>query len=223
MGFGVFGKLPQKRDFITFGIPNAVLNPLETWLQSAVAASRAELGQNWQDLYLVAPIWRFWIGPRIFGQGCAGVIMPSVDRVGRFFPLLGLYCTAEGEQLPPPPFAPQGEWYAALDARLLPTLEEGVEIEVDRLMEGLPPPSIEVSTPSDGAGLFKGDPLWQAQVGSQAAGLLTSIVESDYREVAKVRSYWWTAGSPSIGPILHAKEGLPDPYFYTLMLKLVAD
>lgn len=223
MGFGIFGKLPQKRDFISFGIPNPVLNPLETWLQSAVAASRAELGRDWQDLYLVSPIWRFWIGPKILGQGCAGVLMPSVDRVGRFFPLMAIYCTAPGEQLPPPPFAPQGEWYTALDGRLLTTLEENAEVDVERLLDGLPPPSIEVSTPADGLTLFKGDPLWRGQPGAQAAGLLTGVVEADYREVAKVRSYWWTAGSAANGPMLHAKEGIPDPYFYTLMLKLVAD
>ena len=27
MGFGVFGKLPQKRDFVTFNVPRATLDP----------------------------------------------------------------------------------------------------------------------------------------------------------------------------------------------------
>ena len=43
MPFGIFGKLPQKRDFIAHNLPRGVLEPFETWLQSAVAASRAEL------------------------------------------------------------------------------------------------------------------------------------------------------------------------------------
>ena len=67
MAFGVFGKLPQKRDFIALNLPRMVLEPFETWLQSAVAASRSELGAAWQELYLVSPIWRFWIGGEIFG------------------------------------------------------------------------------------------------------------------------------------------------------------
>src|SRR5690606_31180273 len=58
MGFGLFGKLPQKRDFVALGVPRAVLEPFETWLQSAVAASRSDLGLGWQERYLVAPIWR---------------------------------------------------------------------------------------------------------------------------------------------------------------------
>ena len=48
MGFGLFGKLPQKRDFISLGISGDVLSPLETWLQTAVAASRSELGRGWE-------------------------------------------------------------------------------------------------------------------------------------------------------------------------------
>ena len=92
MAFGVFGKLPQKRDFIALNLPRTVLEPFETWLQSAVAASRSELGAAWQELYLVSPIWRFWIGGEIFGVACAGALIPSVDKVGRFFPLAILYC-----------------------------------------------------------------------------------------------------------------------------------
>src|SRR6188768_2817195 len=87
MAWGLFGKLPQKRDFIALGIPHSILHPFETWLQSAVAASRNELGRDWEEHFLVAPIWRFWLGHEIFGQSCTGALMPSVDKVGRFFPL----------------------------------------------------------------------------------------------------------------------------------------
>ena len=45
-----------------------------------------------RKLYLVSPIWRFWIGSDIFGVSCAGALIPSVDKVGRFFPLAILYC-----------------------------------------------------------------------------------------------------------------------------------
>ena len=78
MAFGIFGKLPQKRDFIALNLPRAILEPFETWLQSAVAMSRNELGQGWQDIYLVSPIWRFWIGGDILTAPCAG----ALDRHG---------------------------------------------------------------------------------------------------------------------------------------------
>ena len=89
MGFGVFGKLPQKRDFVALNLPRAVLEPFETWLQSAVALSRNELGPSWQDIYLVSPIWRFWIGARHIVGALRRRADASVDSVGRFFfPLL---------------------------------------------------------------------------------------------------------------------------------------
>jgi len=223
MGFGLFGKLPQKRDFVASGIPQAVLNPLETWLQQAVAASRAELGRSWEEYYLVAPIWRFWIGPGIFGQGCAGALMPSVDGVGRYFPLLVVYVCDNGARIPPPPFAPQGDWYAALEARLLATLDTDAAIAVETLLDGLAEPSLEPAAGGAGEREFKGGTLWHGAPKTSAAALLTGLVEADYRHTARRRSYWWTPGNEASGPSLYTREGLPDPYFYTLMLKSVSD
>lgn len=222
MGFGLFGKLPQKRDFISFGIAGPVLGPLENWLQAGVAASRAELRDQWERFYLVAPVWRFWIGPSILGTGCAGCLMPSVDRVGRYFPLMAIYIAEPDRQMPPPPFAPQSAWYSAIESRLLSTLDDKAEVAPETLLDGLPDPSTESTEPADGLTLYKGGPLWRGASGTSAAALMTGIVEADYRETARVRTYWWTTGSEAAGPVLHAREGLPDPYFYTLMLRAVA-
>lgn len=223
MGFGLFGKLPQKRDFIALNIPQPVLGPLETWLQAAVAASRGQLGRDWEQHYLVAPIWRFWIGPAIFGNGCAGALMPSVDGVGRYFPLMALYVCDNGARIPPPPFAPQGDWYAAIEARLLTTLDGDAGAGVDALLAELPQPSLEPAAMTAGASDFKGGFLWHGAPKSGAATLLTGVVEADYRHAAQRRSFWWTAGNENSGPTLYVRDGLPDPYFYTLMLKSVAD
>ena len=148
MAFGVFGKLPQKRDFIALNLPRMVLEPFETWLQSAVAASRSELGAAWQELYLVSPIWRFWIGGEIFGVTCAGALIPSVDKVGRFFPLAILYCADNDAGIVAPPFDPLDAWYAAIEERLLTVLQDNAEIEVDRLIEGLAIPESAVEPPA---------------------------------------------------------------------------
>ena len=41
----------------------------------------------WLSLYLVAPVRRFWLAPGLLaGCGWLGVLMPSVDSVGRHFP-----------------------------------------------------------------------------------------------------------------------------------------
>jgi len=48
----------------------------------------ASSGEDWLDSYLTAPIWRFLLSSGVCGQmPMLGVMMPSVDRVGRYFPL----------------------------------------------------------------------------------------------------------------------------------------
>ncbi|MBX3570599.1 MAG: type VI secretion system-associated protein TagF [Rhizobiaceae bacterium] len=221
MGFGLFGKLPLKRDFIAHEIRQDVLAPLETWLQTAVAASRSELGRNWEELYLVAPIWRLWIGAGVLGANCAGALMPSVDGIGRFFPLLALYVCDDGETMPPPSYAPQEKWFSAIEHRLLGVLEEGASTPVDSILAGLSPPSL--SGAEIGRGHFKGGPVWHGPADADTPSFLAATFEDDYREVARDRSYWWVPGDGARGPVLHARNGLPDPYFHTRMLRLVAD
>ncbi|MBS3650135.1 type VI secretion system-associated protein TagF [Pseudaminobacter sp. 19-2017] len=223
MGFGLFGKLPQKRDFIAYNIAGDVLAPIETWLQSAVAASRSELGRAWEELYLVAPIWRFWIGADVLGAACAGALMPSVDGVGRFFPLLAIYVCEEGETLPPPSYSPQQKWFAALEVRLLGVLDEGAAPAVAEVVADLPPPAFDRLAPNARRSDFKGGTVWQAGQDTDTPSFLAAIFEDDYRQVARGRSYWWVPGNEERGPVLHARNGLPDPYFHTRMLRVVTE
>ena len=61
-----------------------------------LAASRAALGDDWLAAWNVAPIWRFALPPGDCGPDAAlGLWMPSVDRVGRQFPLTFAAVAAE--------------------------------------------------------------------------------------------------------------------------------
>ena len=45
------------------------------------------MGEEWLPIYLTSPIWRFVLSAGLCGgEVVAGVLMPSVDRVGRYFP-----------------------------------------------------------------------------------------------------------------------------------------
>jgi type VI secretion system protein ImpM len=85
---GWFGKMPALGDFASRRLPGDWIAGWDEWLQRELVRSRAELGDDaWLSLYLVAPVRRFWLAPGLLA-GCAwlGVLMPSVDSVGRHFP-----------------------------------------------------------------------------------------------------------------------------------------
>lgn len=86
--FGAFGKMPGLGDFFRSGLPRAFVDPWDTWLQETILTLRDAMGDAWQNAYLSAPIWRFTLSPGLMGPDAfLGVMMASIDRVGRQFPL----------------------------------------------------------------------------------------------------------------------------------------
>jgi len=87
--WGWHGKLPCLGDFASRRLPAAFVRTWDDWLSSALHDSRRRLGEDWPDAYLYAPLWHFVLGPEaISGAACwAGILMSSVDRVGRYYPL----------------------------------------------------------------------------------------------------------------------------------------
>lgn len=86
--FGCYGKLPCAGDFIRRDLSHEFVRSWDVWLQELLLAGREELGSRWQECYFGAPIWRFAVSPGLCGpQGAVGIVMPSVDRVGRQFPI----------------------------------------------------------------------------------------------------------------------------------------
>jgi type VI secretion system protein ImpM len=86
---GWYGKLPSLGDFASRRLPPLFVEQWDRWLSAGLAHWR-QSDDNWLEAFLAAPTWRFAVGAGIpFKQspGYAGVLMPSVDRVGRYFPL----------------------------------------------------------------------------------------------------------------------------------------
>ncbi|MEO9683006.1 MAG: type VI secretion system-associated protein TagF [Tateyamaria sp.] len=87
-GFGAFGKIPGMGDFLRVNLPSGFIQPWDTWLQTSLLDIRNQLGEGWNDAYLSAPIWRFTLPAGLAGAQCVtGILMASVDRVGRQYPL----------------------------------------------------------------------------------------------------------------------------------------
>lgn len=85
---GCYGKIPTLGDFLSRNLPGTFVDSWDGWLRRAMAACARGGGEHWMDLYLSSPIWRFAIGPGAVGPtGRGGILVPSVDSVGRCFPL----------------------------------------------------------------------------------------------------------------------------------------
>lgn len=85
---GWYGKIPSLGDFASRRLPQSFVERWDDWLQRGMTASQAALGDAWLSTYLSAPIWRFLLLPGICDNRLwAGTLMPSVDKVGRYFPL----------------------------------------------------------------------------------------------------------------------------------------
>ncbi|WP_447740677.1 type VI secretion system-associated protein TagF [Variovorax boronicumulans] len=83
---GWFGKLPGMGDFAHRRLPESFRSVWDPWLQRGLARLR-DRHADWTAHYLEAPVWCFALGAQVVGErGWMGVLMPSVDGVGRYFP-----------------------------------------------------------------------------------------------------------------------------------------
>ena len=88
-----------------------------------MAQSRESRGSAFLDTYLKAPLWRFWWSQSVGGAGAAGVLMPSVDKVGRYFPVTAIALAQKGEDFRLPTVDDDG-WYGSVENALLGALSQ---------------------------------------------------------------------------------------------------
>jgi len=205
---GFFGKLMSHADFVTRRMPPGFLTRWDGWLQEAVHAARRRMGDEWLAIYLHSPIWRFAQAAGVCDQHAwAGVLMPSVDSVGRQFPLtiVGrmpsgagvLDCLLEGDS-----------WYAALEGLALSSLDDGFTLEAfDAALLATPP---KFAAP--------GQPEWSAPDGYHMTipplnqlGNSPAVIATLAGVALHGHSLWWTEGAQNIAPSLLACKGLPAP------------
>ncbi|MGA7801906.1 MAG: type VI secretion system-associated protein TagF [Gammaproteobacteria bacterium] len=218
---GFYGKLPAVGDFVSRRLPRSFLDGWDQWLQGAIAASRARLGEGWLDLYLTSPIWRFALAPGVCGPtGWAGVLMPSVDRVGRYFPMtiaLSLPAGAGPAHLPA-----ATDWYERAEAAALSVLEQdGVGVDqFDGTVTALGTIAVPVPDDASIAPAAPGQQGWRLPVtgGDAFAALIPAVADVLLEQRFGPYSLWWSEGSERIDPGLLLGAGLPDGEAYADML-----
>lgn len=226
---GFFGKLPSHGDFLRRRVSDGFVGAWDGWLQESIAASRAELGENWLDIYLTSPAWRFACAAGTCGPApVIGVMVPSVDRVGRYFPLtlvaelpgdtphlLGVVNRVEGfftgaEQLVIETLESDYIDFDKFDERLLQLAEQ---IETTRLS-----PRVVLES---AAGLLD-DPVdgWQIPIESpsELRASFDQVLGQRLQDVYGPLVLWWTDGSARVQPSCLVVKGLPHPDSFASLL-----
>jgi len=226
---GFYGKLPSHGDFLRRRVSDGFVGVWDSWLQESLATSRAALGDRWLDVYLTSPVWRFACASGACGAApVLGVMVPSVDRVGRYFPL-----TLVGE-LPRDTASPVSVALSAdafLDAaeRLVIETLEGDEIDLDRfdekwirIGEQLDPGRLSPRVVLDAASALLDDPAdgWHLALAS-ANDLRSAFDQVFAQRLADVYDpvvLWWTDGSSRVQPSCLVSRGLPHPDSFASLL-----
>ncbi|MBA5638458.1 type VI secretion system-associated protein TagF [Duganella sp. LX20W] len=212
---GFFGKVVSNGDFVSRRLPPALVGLWDAWLQAGLQASREQLGTRWLDVYLTSPVWRFALAPGACDDHAwAGVLMPSVDRVGRHFPLT-IAAGAPGGAALLDWLTTGQDWYAQAEALALSTLQEGFVFErFDNAVQALAPlPDAPLAGQLAGA---QGSAAWRLDVASFDA--LAALAPQIAAAALRGHSLWWTEGSAEVAPSLLMCRGLPSPEQFGGML-----
>ncbi|MBN8755470.1 MAG: type VI secretion system-associated protein TagF [Variovorax sp.] len=170
-------------DFAHRRLPEAFRSVWDQWLQRGLARLK-DRHADWIERYLEAPIWCFALGPRVVGErGWIGVLMPSVDGVGRYFPFT-LAVELDGDhrtELRGEALAAALEWWALAVRAALEGLEGDLDaVRFDAVLQRLFPAGGEagrellvevLELPVAGASLWLGDPADEAGVRMVGEGL----------------------------------------------------
>jgi type VI secretion system protein ImpM len=200
---GLYGKLPCRGDFLRRRLPLEFVEPWDSWLQECLAQSRQQLQEHWLDAYLVSPVWRFALAGGACAEGaCAGVLLPSVDLVGRYFPLT-LVARWKIALSPLTMACSHAPWFDLAQALALEALEAPVLDFED----------FDGRVASLGA-------QWQMTVASSRSvqSVLSLMAFQALERRLHPVSLWWTEGSEEVDPVVLCVSGLPDPDSFAGML-----
>ena len=203
--FGFFGKLPSQGDFVSRRLPWDFTEAWDAWLQAGLAQARERLGAQWLPAYLNAPVWRFALAPGLAGPSAwAGLWFPSVDRVGRHFPMTVAAALPAGQPLPS--LADADEQWLALEDAALAALDPATTLDrFDALLQ-------QARLPDVAAPLVAAEPAarpWQLQQLAADADAAAAAQAWAGQPAAPVRFFSW--GSDQVRPTLLGAQGLPPP------------
>jgi type VI secretion system protein ImpM len=219
---GFFGKLPSHGDFVARRVDAVFQETWDAWLERAIAASKQELGGTWLDCYLTSPIWRFFLSDGVAGAACfSGIMMPSVDRVGRYFPFTVVV------QLPndtaPLTFtnAARG-WFESVESLCVEALQ-ATTFDLPRFDAALAATASELPAGMaavSSSSFERGFDQWRWALRNMDeidAGIGRALLATAH-DALRPMTMWWTDGSEHVHPSVLLARHLPKPDSYSALL-----
>ena len=212
---GFYGKLPTYGDFIQKRLPTDFINPWHEWLQSGMVACRDKSPDGWKTYYLNCPAWSFVFSAGICGeQAIAGVTIPSVDRVGRYFNFT--MASVLPADIRPAVFAvTYRDWLNGLENLALSALEE--EMDQDTIEDSINSQSAELCLTPAPHITFTSGAKYAKVLSGEPAGVVDLLPEMLHKMVSREHdrySLWWHGGSSQVSAQLVTCAGMPDGEVY---------
>ena len=233
---GWHGKLPSLGDFASRRLAPDFLAVWDTWLAQGMQQLRQRDAAGWLDAYLASPTRRFLLMPGAMPGGMAGamadhstvepgppawagVLMPSVDRVGRYFPFT---IVQPLHRLPASPEPMHALWHrlGQLDELAADALHDDwpvdrLEAELTRLAGAGDPALAEMFNPASPAAAAA---AWSPSAGALLALALAPGVDIAQHIDTQAQALWqqqarglayWYASTDLLAPSLWVSRGLP--------------
>ena len=212
---GFYGKLPTYGDFIQKRLPTDFINPWHEWLQSGMVAVRERDPDGWMTFYLNCPAWSFVLSAGICGeQAVAGVTIPSVDRVGRYF-------NFTMASILPPETSPAlfagtyAKWLDDLEDLALSVLEQEMDQDaIENLINNSAAELCMIPTLQTTYSVNEGH---TRVVAEDSAGVTEFAPELLHRLIEKEQQQyglWWHRGSSQVSAQLVSCIGMPSANVY---------
>jgi len=207
---GIFGKLPLHGDFIYRNLPSDCMTSWDEWLQRYIAGSREQLSNEWLDTYLTSPIWRFAMSEGVLDESAwMGMMVPSVDRVGRYFPISILSRIPAQVNLFEYMML-QTDWFEKVEERVLDALD--AQLDVDELMTVVDEIELNQHTAYDNVQRLENhsSTVISMEFEEQSpSSVYPHFLDSFLSLTLASYSVWTTTGSERVEPCMSITQGLP--------------
>ena len=218
---GWFGKLPSGGDFAARGIPRPLLETIHQWISSGMTKAASLWPEDWQAAYLVSPVWHFAINAGTWDtDALTGCIAPSVDKIGRYSPLIMLrsFDRRDIKMMLPP----RNQWLYETDRLLRRVI--GERLGADEILSQL------ASQPGVGEDIAVGQESAAEILGdlgivdgtrdsfSDAGGWFSWPDLPALFLDRKDRSFWWAEPSHKSAPRQIIHSGPPDDRLFCLLM-----